>query len=96
MREGWSAGMWKGRKKKDGGVREKRRNEKRGRRARKLGGGKDRREGERQGGRKLRVDRGREAGCERGSVWEGGKGEGDTADVGPHTRSWRYQGEPDT
>ena len=37
LREGWSAGMWKGRKRKDEGVRERRRNEKRGRRARKLG-----------------------------------------------------------
>ena len=96
MREGWSAGMWKGRKRKDEGVRERRRNEKRGRGQGSWEGGKDCREGERQGGRKLRVDGGREAGCERGSVWEGGKGEGNTADVGPRTRSWRYQDEPDT
>ena len=44
----------------------------------------------------MRVDEGREADCERGSVWEGGKGVGNTADVGPRTRSWGYQDDPDT
>ena len=38
LREGWSAGMWKGRKRKDEGVRERRRDEKRGRGTRKLAG----------------------------------------------------------